>query len=143
VKQTPVALLFVEERLARLDSDGLLRVRPEAVDDVGRSFCSNDYLGLAREPAVPGPVGAGASRLIVGERPEHLALETALATWLGTDSALLFSSGYAANVGVLSALAGPGDVIFSDRLNHASIIDGCRLSRARIHVLDHLDLQAL
>jgi 8-amino-7-oxononanoate synthase len=143
VKQTPVALRHLDDQLRGLDGAGLLRVRPDPVLDVARSFCSNDYLGLAGDLVVPAPSGAGASRLIVGERPEHLALETALATWLATESALVFSSGYAANVGVLSALAGPSDVIFSDRLNHASIIDGSRVSRARVTVFDHLNLDAL
>lgn len=143
MKQTPAALRHLEEQLGKLEADGLLRVRPEALADVGRSFCSNDYLGLAGDLAVPAPAGAGASRLIAGERPEHLALENALAAWLGTDAALLFSSGYAANVGVLSALAEPGDVILSDKLNHASIIDGCRLARSSVQILDHLSLAAL
>jgi 8-amino-7-oxononanoate synthase len=88
-------------------------------------------------------LGAGAARLISGTAPEHLALEEALAEWLGTESALLFSSAYAANLGAVSALGAPGDVIFSDALNHASIIDGCRLSRAQSVVVPHRDLPAL
>jgi len=89
------------------------------------------------------PLGTGAARLISGTAREHLALEADLADWLQTDSALLFSSAYAANVGTISALALPGDVIFSDALNHASIIDGCRLSRAKVVVVPHRDLAAL
>ncbi len=88
-------------------------------------------------------LGAGASRLVSGTTLEHEALEAALATWLEVESSLLFSSAYAANVGVLSALALPSDVIFSDALNHASIIDGCRLSRAETVVVPHRDLDAL
>jgi 8-amino-7-oxononanoate synthase len=79
----------------------------------------------------------------VGERPEHRALEQALAAWLQTDGALLFTSGYAANLGAISCLARPGDLVVSDELNHASVIDGCRLSRARIVVVPHLDLRAV
>ena len=91
----------------------------------------------------PASPGAGASRLLGGTRPEHLALEGALAEWVGQDSALLFSSGYAANLGLLSSLAQRGDTVFSDALNHASIIDGCRLSAAEILVYPHLDLDIL
>ena len=107
---------------------------------------SNDYLGLAdgsdvsRETGVQEvPVGAGASRLIHGTRAPHAELERALADWVGLPSALLFASGYAANVGLLSALGVGGSVIVSDRLNHASTIDGCRLSRATVEVAPHLD----
>ena len=88
-------------------------------------------------------LGTGAARLISGTAREHLALEADLADWLKTESALLFSSAYAANVGTISALALPGDVIFSDALNHASVIDGCRLSRAKVVVVPHRDLAAL
>jgi 8-amino-7-oxononanoate synthase len=104
---------------------------------IGRpSFCSNDYLALAAQRGS----GAGASRLIAGELPAHAALEVALAEWLRAPATLLFSSGYAANVGVLAALAEPGDLLVSDELNHASIVDGCRLARAEIVVTPHLDL---
>jgi 8-amino-7-oxononanoate synthase len=87
--------------------------------------------------------GAGASRLIVGDTQAHQTLESRLASFFGAESALLFNSGYQANVGVLSTLAGKGDVIFSDALNHASIIDGCRLSRADTVVYPHRDVEAL
>ncbi|MDH5492981.1 MAG: 8-amino-7-oxononanoate synthase [Myxococcales bacterium] len=113
------------------------------------SLCSNDYLGLASDPRVLGAarealdhegLGAGASRLISGSREVHRALEAALARYVRADSALLFSSGYAANLSTLQALFGPEDLVLSDRLNHASLIDGCRLSRARIQVYEHLDV---
>jgi 8-amino-7-oxononanoate synthase len=89
-------------------------------------------------------MGAGASRLVSGEHREHGRLERALADWLGVRSAVLFTSGYAANVGLLPALAdGASDLILSDALNHASIVDGCRLARARTRVFPHLDHDAV
>lgn len=116
------------------------------------SFASNDYLGLSAHPAVIAAAhdaldrwGAGstASRLVVGSRPPHHDLEEALAAWKGTEAALVFPTGYAANVGVLTALAGPGTRILSDALNHASIVDGCRLARGELAVVPHDDLDAL
>ncbi|MCI0669255.1 MAG: 8-amino-7-oxononanoate synthase [Myxococcaceae bacterium] len=116
------------------------------------NFSSNDYLGLAAAPDLAaaaaaalsaGGTGAGASRLLVGDTLEHRRLEEELAAFEGTEAAVLFNSGYAANVGVLSALLGPEDVVFSDALNHASIVDGCRLSRARIVIYPHSDADAL
>jgi 8-amino-7-oxononanoate synthase len=112
---------------------------------------SNDYLALGKEPVsretleplIGLPTGAGASRLIHGTHPEHAALEAELASWTGFEAALLFSSGYAANVGCISALAGPDDLIVSDALNHASTIDGCRLSRAELVVVPHRNLEAI
>jgi 8-amino-7-oxononanoate synthase len=115
-------------------------------------FSSNDYLGLATHPrlveAVTNAVreygvGAGASRLISGNNPEHVALETELAEYFEAERALTFGSGYAANVGIIPALVGRGDTIFADALNHASLIDGCRLSRADVHIYPHLDAAAL
>lgn len=143
MKHLPAALGHLPEKLRALEQEGLLRTRPEPVPDVARSFCSNDYLGLGGKTGPGSPAGAGASRLIVGERAEHLALEGALACWLRTEGTLAFSSGYAANVGTIAALAEPGDLIVSDELNHASIIDGCRLSRARVEIVKHLDLSAV
>jgi 8-amino-7-oxononanoate synthase len=152
---------FAAERLGELERTGLLRVPDdgraraaaiEASAAAGLPFIdasSNDYLGLAdgdvsRETDVQGsPLGAGASRLIHGTRSAHLALEAALADWLRVPAALLSTSGYAANVGLLSALARPGALVVSDRLNHASIIDGCRLGRAEVAVTPHLDLAAI
>ena len=115
------------------------------------SFCSNDYLGLASDPrlqtaasqaATTSGFGAASSRLVAGNHPEHLALENALAAYVGQPSALLFPTGYQANLGLITALAGPDDLIVADRAVHASIIDGCRLSRAKLAIYPHLDAQA-
>ncbi|HEX3609796.1 MAG TPA: 8-amino-7-oxononanoate synthase [Solirubrobacterales bacterium] len=115
-------------------------------------LCSNDYLGLANHPRVRGAAaeaamhwgaGAGASRLISGNMQPHTRLEKRLASFKGYESALLFGSGYLANTGTIAALTGKGEVIFSDQLNHASIIDGCRLSRAKTFVYRHGDLDHL
>jgi glycine C-acetyltransferase/8-amino-7-oxononanoate synthase len=115
-------------------------------------LCSNNYLGLADNPKVRAAAaeaaerygaGAGASRLISGSMTLHRRLEDRLASFKGTEAALLFGSGYLANTGTVAALAGRGAVVFSDELNHASIIDGCRLSRAEVFVYRHLDLEHL
>ncbi len=115
-------------------------------------LCSNNYLGIANHPSLIDAMiaatrdygaGSGASRLISGTMPTHAALEERLADFKGTQAALYFNSGYAANTGVIQGLFGPDDVIFSDELNHASIIDGCRLSRARTIVYPHCDVPAL
>jgi 8-amino-7-oxononanoate synthase len=113
---------------------------------LGRPFLdasSNDYLGLSRLSVSRETSGAGASRLLYGTRSPHERLEEGLAAWLGVATTLLFSSGYAANVGALSCLAEPADTILSDALNHASIIDGCRLSRATTRIFPHRDLAVL
>ncbi len=116
------------------------------------SFCSNDYLGLASHPdiiraaadAMPHTgLGGAASHLICGHHDAHHQLEARLAAFTRRSSALFFSTGYMANMGVISALAGRGDTIFSDRLNHASIIDGCILSRARVRRYPHGDMEVL
>lgn len=116
------------------------------------SFCSNDYLGLASHPdiiraatdAMPNTgLGGAASHLICGHHHAHHQLEVRLAAFTRRSSALFFSTGYMANMGVISALAGRGDTIFSDRLNHASIVDGCILSRARVRRYPHGDMGAL
>lgn len=152
----------ITDELGAIDAAGLRRrMRPidgaqaaELVVDGRRvvNFSANNYLGLADSPLLRDAAiramqehgfGAGASRLIVGNLSPHRALEARIARWKRTASALLFNSGYQANVGVISALVGPEDVVFSDALNHASIIDGCRLSRARTVVYPHLDLEAL
>lgn len=114
--------------------------------------CSNDYLGLAADPRLVRAAteamqrwgfGAGASRLISGSMTAHQALEAQLAAWKGSEAALLFNSGWHANVGTIAALVGPADIVYSDALNHASLIDGCRLSRATVRVYPHADAAAL
>jgi 8-amino-7-oxononanoate synthase len=155
-------LAWLDAELADLEARGLRR-RLEPLEGAqgpvvrvgGRSlvnFCSNDYLGLTADPRViAGAVaaaqaegaGAGAARLVAGDLPSHGLLERRLAALKKTPAALLFSSGYHANAGVLAALADREDAIFSDRLNHASIIDGCRLSLARTTRYPHRDLDAL
>jgi 8-amino-7-oxononanoate synthase len=116
------------------------------------NFSSNNYLGLANHPKLAAAAkdaidrygcGAGASRLISGNMSLHEALEQRLAEFKGTEAALVFNSGFQANAGILPALAGEGDAILSDALNHASIIDGCRLSRAKTFVFRHCDLDHL
>jgi len=116
------------------------------------NFSGNNYLGLAGHPDVvraameaTGRYGAGstASRLIAGNTELHTELEAFLSAWKGTEAAVVFGSGYQANVGILSALADRGDLIISDQYNHASIIDGCRLSRAKVLVYPHLDVDRL
>jgi glycine C-acetyltransferase/8-amino-7-oxononanoate synthase len=115
-------------------------------------LCSNDYLGLAghadvcsaaAEAAERWGAGSGASRLVSGTLTPHHELEDELARFKGHEACVLFGSGYLANIGVIAALANQGDVILSDALNHASIIDGCRLARAETIVYDHRDLDSL
>ena len=144
--------------LRRLDAAGLRRelrrwegAQGPWIDLDGRrlaSFSSNNYLGLAGHPALArataavidrAGIGAGASRLIAGNHAEHQALEEELARFHRSESALVFNSGFQANVGVIPALVGADDLIVSDRLNHASLIDGSRLSRARVLIYDHGD----
>ncbi len=136
-------LAHLAEQLDQLEREGLRRHAREPIASAALSFCSNDYLGLAARPAPSVASGSGASRLIAGEHDQHRRLERAFAAWLGADDALAFASGYAANVGAMSALAGPRDLIVSDALNHASLIDGARLSRARVAVVPHGDRDAV
>ena len=155
-------MIEIEARLDELESLGLRRKTrlvsgpqgPRVVLD-GKPvllLCSNNYLGLADHPRVRAAAaeaamrwgaGAGASRLVSGTMTPHRRLEERLAAFKGRESALLFGSGYLANTGVVAALARPGDVVFSDELNHASIVDGCRMSRAQTFVYDHGDLDHL
>lgn len=116
------------------------------------NFSSNNYLGLANHPALREAAkaaidrygcGSGASRLISGNMTLHEELETKIADLKGTEAALVFNSGFQANTGIIPVLVGEGDVILSDGLNHASIIDGCRLSRAKTVVYGHGDLNGL
>ncbi|MDE3070450.1 MAG: aminotransferase class I/II-fold pyridoxal phosphate-dependent enzyme, partial [Acidobacteriota bacterium] len=152
----------LEEHLAELDRRALLRrlrlisgpQGPRVLLD-GKPvllLCSNNYLGLAdhprvREAAAEGAmrwgVGSGASRLVCGSMTIHRRLEERLATFKGTESCLLFGSGYLANIGAIDALTGAGDTIFSDELNHASIIDGCRISSASVVRYRHCDPEHL
>ncbi len=115
-------------------------------------LCSNNYLGLAEHPrvreaaadaAMRWGAGAGASRLVSGTMTIHRRLERRLAAFEGAEECVLFGSGYLANAGAIGALAGRGDTIFSDELNHASIVDGCRLSRAEVIVYKHRDVDDL
>ena len=116
------------------------------------SFAANDYLGLTRHPAVVAAAhaaldrwgtGAGAARTLTGSRPVHRDLEAALADWKGAERALLFPTGYAANLGVLTTFGDGRARVCSDERNHASIVDGCRLARAEVCVYRHLDLDHL
>lgn len=114
---------------------------------LARSVSRETEASSSRDPAEAAepisPTGAGSSRLIFGSSQQHLSLEQELAEWVGLPSSLLFASGYAANVGALGALLSPEDAVFSDSLNHASLIDGIRLSRAKARVFSHLDLEEL
>ncbi|MEA2828756.1 MAG: glycine C-acetyltransferase [Actinomycetota bacterium] len=127
------------------------RWRAVRTDDAppATTFASNDYLGLSRHPAVITAAhdaldrwgaGAGSARLVAGARSVHAQLEAELADWKGTEAALLFPTGYAANLGVLTTFAPPRARILSDERNHASIVDGCRLARADVEIYDHVDL---
>jgi 8-amino-7-oxononanoate synthase len=116
------------------------------------SFGSNDYLGLSQHPAVIAGAraaidrygaGSGSARLIAGSRPIHSELETEIAEWKSKERALLFPTGYAANLGVLSTLGTQDTIICSDELNHASIVDACRLARADVQIYPHRDVHAL
>ncbi len=133
-----------------LGSPQSAHIRADGADVL--SFCSNDYLGLANHPALlaalqkgidQAGVGSGASHLITGHHAMHERLEQALATFVGLPAALYFSSGYMANLGVVSALMHRGDAIFADKLNHASLNDAAVLSRADLHRYQHNDLAHL
>lgn len=135
-------------RPVMLRRSGTVQIENDRVAD----FASNDYLGLAADPRVARAAtavlqaegtGAGAARLISGHHPIHEALEHEIAAFKQCESALLFPAGYMANVGTIPALAQEGDVIYSDEHNHASIVDGCRLSRATKRIFPHCDIDAL
>src|SRR5438093_11316175 len=151
-----------EERLRQLEEQHLLR-RLQLIDSEpgpvvtieGRRvilMASNNYLGLATHPKLKHAavsaterfgVGSGASRLVSGTLPPHQELEMALARFKGVEAALVFSSGYLANIGLIPALIGAGGLILADRLSHASLIDGCKLSGATLRVFRHRDLAQL
>jgi 8-amino-7-oxononanoate synthase len=140
----------LEKELREIEARGQLR---SLEIPAGINFCSNDYLGLAVNPALRNAVmdavvrservGSTGSRLLAGNAREWEELESEFADFAGTGAALYFTSGYAANVGLLSAVAGRGDIIFSDASNHASLIDGARISGAEKVVFPHCDLAAL
>jgi 8-amino-7-oxononanoate synthase len=155
-------LKWIDEELPALKAKGLRRellsrnsAQTSGIMLDGReliNFGSNDYLGLAADPRLTDAVaaalkqygwGSGASPLISGHAESHRQLEAKIAQFEGVEAALLFTSGFAANSGTLAALVGPGDAAFSDRKNHASLFDGCRLSRADVRVYPHGDHQAL
>ena len=152
----------LEQNLRELDAQGLLRSRRILESAQGAhvtvngqdylSFCSNDYLGLAAHPALVDAacqgaaqygVGAGASHLIIGHTTAHHQLEIELAQFLQQEAALLFSTGYMANLGIVTALIGRNDLVLADKLNHASLNDAAQLSRARLARYNHLDLDHL
>jgi 8-amino-7-oxononanoate synthase len=153
---------WARQELSALEGKGLRRTleplsspQGPVVQIGGRqllNFSSNDYLGLAADARVAAAfaeglrrwgTGAGASRLVVGDTDAHRRLERRLAEFEGTEAALLFNGGYPANLGLVQALVGRGDLVVSDALNHASLVDGCRLSRAEAVVVPHADVGAV
>ncbi len=153
---------FLQTELTQLRNEGLYRAcrliegeqlpRVRLAGQLTIMLSSNNYLGLATHPKLKDAAkqaidvygcGAAASRLIAGNMELHEKLEERIARFKGAEAALVFNSGYTANVGVLSTLVGPGDVVFSDELNHASIIDGSRLSKAEIKIYPHKDMNSL
>lgn len=153
---------FIDQELSHLKDTGLYRhmsliqgPQEPKVTVNGKDvilLCSNNYLGLANHPEIKEAAisaiekygfGSGASRLVSGNMELHEELEQRLARFKGTEAALVFNSGYHANIGIISAIVGRGDIIFSDKLNHASITDGCLLSRARLIRYPHKDVEKL
>jgi 8-amino-7-oxononanoate synthase len=153
---------WIDEELVRLKRAALLRSLPPGLGAAGAvveiagkpviNFASNDYLGLAADERLATAaiqafheqgVGRGASPLVCGRSSIHDKLEQRLAEFFGTEAALLFPTSFAANAGIIPALVDEGDAIYGDAKNHASIIDGCRLSRAERHIYPHVDTQAL
>ena len=150
-EETPNSLAPTEDlarELTAIRAAGLgrrVRERPLGL----KKFADNDYLGLADDPRLKAAAqeaieqygaGSGAARLITGTLPPHIALERHLARFKKTEDALVWATGYMANVGTISAIVGKGDAVFSDELNHASIVDGCRLSKADIFIYRHNDM---
>lgn len=153
---------WIAHELDLLERASLRRIRrvrsspqgPEIILDGRRvvNFGSNDYLGLANDPRIVEAVragleregwGSGASSLVCGRSEAHAELEVVLAEFEGCEAALLFPTGFAANCGTIAALVGPGDAVYSDRKNHASLLDGCKLSRADFRVYPHGDVDTL
>ena len=165
IAYNPTAMALDEDVRAELAAlEGAHRLRTQRVVDGPQgptvildgvevvNFSSNDYLSLAGDRRLARAAaaaldeagsGAGASRLIAGTQRAHVVLEQAVADWLQCDGVRLFNSGYAANVGVLTTLVRAGDIVISDQLNHASIIDGCRLAKVAVVVTPHRDLAAI
>jgi len=156
------SLEWIEDELRIIREKNLFRMLTEIASGQypeifisGKKYillASNNYLGLSTEPRVVEAAasalskygtGSGGSRLVSGSSDLHAELEKKIAEFKSTEDAILFSSGYLANVGTIAALVGEGDTVFSDELNHASIIDGCRLSRARVEIYPHLDTDSL
>lgn len=143
----------LDDEAARRREAGLRReLRPRAAGDGAVDLAGNDYLGLSQHPAVLAAaaealarygLGATGSRLVRGSTEVHAALEAGVADLLGAEAALVYSSGYLANMGAVRALAGPGTLLVSDAYNHASIVDGCRNSRAEVVVAPHADVAAI
>ncbi len=152
----------VNEELRAIEANGLSRQARRIEGPQGPrlwvdghhviGLCSNNYLGLARHPVLLNAMrttmdaeglGAGASRQISGSMRAHRQAEAALASYVGQPASVLFSSGYACNIGVIQGLVGRSDIVFSDQLNHASLIDGARLSRAEVVVYEHADPEDL
>lgn len=146
-------LAWLDERAAeRVDAGLRRRLRPRQVESAALDLASNDYLGLARRSEViEGAIdavrrwGAGStgSRLVTGTTTEHELLEMELAEFTGAEAGLVFASGYAANLGAVTALAGRGALVVSDARSHASLVDACRLSRARVEIAPHCDVAAV
>ncbi|WP_437186490.1 8-amino-7-oxononanoate synthase [Planctomicrobium sp. SH668] len=153
---------WLQESLTELEAKGLRRLRREShplsggrVEINGKTlwnFAANDYLGLASDPRLASAaieairesgLGSRASALVTGRSQWHAQLESHLAEWKGAEAAILFPSGYAANQGTIAALVGKSDAVYCDRLNHASLIDGCKISQARFRVYPHNDTAAL
>ncbi|MBI0381870.1 aminotransferase class I/II-fold pyridoxal phosphate-dependent enzyme, partial [Streptomyces albiflaviniger] len=147
------AFAWIDAQRERRDRAGLVRrLSPRPADSPLLDLASNDYLGLARHPEVTAAAAAAAhrwgagstgSRLVTGSTELHTTLERELAGFCGFEAALVFSSGYAANLAAVSALSGRNALVVSDADNHASLIDGCRLSRAEIAVVPHADPDAV
>ncbi|TSD98189.1 8-amino-7-oxononanoate synthase [Skermania sp. ID1734] len=150
---TSDALSWLDDRERERRASGLRReLRPRTAGAQLIDLASNDYLGLVRHPdVIDGAItalrrwggGSTGSRLVTGSTTEHALLETELAEFVGAEAGLVFASGYAANLGVVTALSGKGSLIVSDAGSHASLVDACRLSRARVVVAPHSDLQFL
>nr|MDT0664032.1 aminotransferase class I/II-fold pyridoxal phosphate-dependent enzyme [Micromonospora sp. DSM 115978] len=158
---SPGAAAWLDAEAVRRENAGLhRRLRPRTVSEPGRSavdgvatidLAGNDYLGLSRRPEVVEAgvaalrawgAGSTGSRLVTGTTALHAQLEVELAAFVGFPAALVFASGYAANLGAVTALAGRGDLVVSDERNHASLVDACRLSRADVVVVPHCDVAA-